>query len=432
MRELSEPTQPQRILVVTNMYPPHHLGGYELSCRDVVARWRSKGHRVVVLTSDLHLANAHPQPDDPDVRRTLRFYWKDHEILIPGWRESLRMERANQDELKRTIDELKPDVVSAWNMGAMSLGLLQTVGDLEIPLVLVVCDDWLIHGPIIDGWTNRFRKLPIAGRIARAMLGVPTIFDPRSYEPTVCFVSETIRRRAQEHASWKPKRSMIAYTGIDHDDFPLQHPDTRPWSWKLLLVGRVEERKGAHIAVDALAQLPSDATLTIAGPPDERYLPRLEQQIDDLGLGDRVFFENHPREKLPQLYASADAFLFPVLWDEPFGLVPLEAMACATPVVATGMGGSKEFLLDEVNCLITPPGDADSLANAVRRLAEDEDLRGRIVRSGTDTARNLSVAEYARVLEEWHVAAAKHFSEGEPKRRKPLEEVLAPLREPTD
>jgi glycogen(starch) synthase len=418
-----------RILVITNMYPPHHLGGYELSCQDVVARWRTAGHKVVVLTSDLHLDDAHQDNvEEPDVERTLRFYWKDHEILRPSWRESLAIERWNQDRLKQTIDELRPDVVSAWNMGAMSLGLLQTVGERGVPQVFVVCDDWLIHGPIIDSWSNVFRKHRLLGRVARSMVGVPTLFDPSSYEPTVCFVSDTIRKRAEEHASWTPKRSMIAYTGIDHSDFPLRDPVPRAWSWNLLCVGRVEERKGVHVAVEALARLPSEATLTIAGPADERYLPGLKARIGELDLTDRVVFAGYPRAELPDVYASADAFLFPVLWDEPFGLVPLEAMACATPVIATGMGGSKEFLFDDVNCLVSPPGDPAALSDAIGRLAADESLRDRIVRAGRTTAEKLSVDEYARVLEDWHRAAATGFAGGEPARRTPLEEMLAPLR----
>jgi len=412
------------------MYPPHHLGGYELSCQDVVARWRAKGHKVVVLTSDLHLERAHqPRDEEPDVERTLRFYWRDHEILRPSWRESLAIERWNQDRLKQTIDRLRPDVVSAWNMGAMSLGMLQTVGELQIPQVYVVCDDWLIHGPIIDSWSNRFRKHRLLARVARKLLGVPTLFEPSSYNPAVCFVSDTIRARAQQHASWVPKRSMIAYTGIDHSDFPLREmPPPREWSWKLLYVGRVEERKGVHVAVEAMARLPSEATLEIAGPADERYLPGLQARIDELDLTDRVVFTTYPRTELPDVYASADVFLFPVLWDEPFGLVPLESMACATPVIATGMGGSKEFLFDDVNCLITPPGDAAALSESIKRLASDRDLRQRLVHAGHETARQLSVDTYARVLEDWHRAAAQDFVEGEPARRTPLEDALAPLR----
>jgi glycosyltransferase involved in cell wall biosynthesis len=101
----------------------------------------------------------------------------------------------------------------------------------------------------------------------------------------------------------------------------------------------------------------------------------------------RVSFERHPRTELPEIYAAADALLFPVRWEEPFGLVPLEAMACGTPVVATGRGGSGEYLRDSENCVLF---DADSgargLAQAVARLAEDPPLRERLAAAGRELA----------------------------------------------
>ena len=87
-------------------------------------------------------------------------------------------------------------------------------------------------------------------------------------------------------------------------------------------------------------------------------------------------FERPPRDALAGVYAGADALLFCVEWPEPFGLVPLEAMAVGTPVVATGTGGSAEYLRDGENCLLVEPGDADARSpRAVRRLAGDPELR---------------------------------------------------------
>ena len=120
------------------------------------------------------------------------------------------------------------------------------------------------------------------------------------------------------------------------------------------------------------------------------------------------------RAELRERYAEADVCLFPTEWPEPFGLVPLEAMACGTPVVATGSGGSGEFLLHGENCLRFPPGDAAALAAAVRRLADDPDLRRRIVRTGFATANELSVDRLADVLEAWHIAAAGRYASGRP------------------
>jgi glycogen synthase len=77
-----------------------------------------------------------------------------------------------------------------------------------------------------------------------------------------------------------------------------------------------------------------------------------------------------------------------VLWEEPWGLVPLEAMAVGRPVVATGSGGSAEYMRHEQNCLIFKPrDDPAALADAVRRVAGDAALRRRLRENGFETAR---------------------------------------------
>jgi glycosyltransferase involved in cell wall biosynthesis len=86
------------------------------------------------------------------------------------------------------------------------------------------------------------------------------------------------------------------------------------------------------------------------------------------------------------VYERTDAVLFPVTWHEPWGLVPLEAMAVGRPVVATGTGGSGEYLVDGENALLVPPGDARALATAVERLRDDPGLRERLVAAGCRTA----------------------------------------------
>jgi glycosyltransferase involved in cell wall biosynthesis len=79
-----------------------------------------------------------------------------------------------------------------------------------------------------------------------------------------------------------------------------------------------------------------------------------------------------------EVYAAHDCVLFPVRWEEPWGLVPLEAMAVGRPVVATGTGGSAEYLRDAGNCLLHPPGDAAALAQQLRAaLALDPQARRR-------------------------------------------------------
>ena len=92
------------------------------------------------------------------------------------------------------------------------------------------------------------------------------------------------------------------------------------------------------------------------------------------------------RAELPAEYEASDVVVFPVTWEEPWGLVPIEAMALGRPVVATGRGGSGEYLRDGENALVFPPSEAPALAAAVRRLADDPALRTRLREGGLATA----------------------------------------------
>ncbi|MCW2967332.1 MAG: hypothetical protein JWM71_1104, partial [Solirubrobacteraceae bacterium] len=111
------------------------------------------------------------------------------------------------------------------------------------------------------------------------------------------------------------------------------------------------------------------------------------------------------RAELPAAYAAADAVVFPVVWDEPWGLVPLEAMALGRPVAATGAGGSGEYLRDGENALLFAPGDAQGLAAALTRMADQDGLRQHLVATGRRTAAaHTDVVFHAAV--ERHLAAA--------------------------
>jgi glycosyltransferase involved in cell wall biosynthesis len=402
------------------MYPPHALGGYEQSCRDVMVRMRRNGHRITVLTTTMRLPDVpDDRDDDIDVRRELRFYWDDHVLVSPPPRERLRIERHNQRVLERALRDVRPDVLSVWNMGAMSMGLVAALSASDVPTVYAVCDDWLLYGPQIDPWTSAWRRrrhlAPLAARLTRVPTTLPADLGERG---AFCFVSEWTRRRALEESRWTFPCSTVVYSGIDPSDFRQRSADTpRHWQWRLLYVGRVEGRKGVETAIRALTHLPEEATLRVVGRAEPEHRRHLDQVISELGLAARVSFDVAARDELAAIYAGADVVLFPPVWDEPFGLVPVEAMACDTPVVASATGGSQEFLFDGVNCLCAERGDAASFAAAVRRLAADEQLRSQLVRAGRDTAADLTVDRLADVFENWHVAAADRFRDGVPPQR---------------
>jgi glycogen synthase len=372
-----------RILTVGNMYPPHHLGGYEILWRSAVRYLRSAGHEVRVLTTD-HRDPGAGADEEPDVHRELRWYWRDHDFPRLGMRARLALERSNAATLDRHLAEFEPDVVSWWAMGGMSLSLVGRVRGAGIPACAVVIDDWLDYGPKVDGWTRAFASRPALSRAASALSGVPSRFDARDLGP-VLFPSETTRGVAMA-ARPELEATETCPPGIDPDLF--RPPPARdPWSWRLLYVGRIDPRKGIALAVRALAHLPGAATLAVVGGGDEGHLAELRELAEIEGVADRVSFEVRGHAELAAIYGGADVLVFPVLWREPWGLVPLESMACGTPVVASGRGGSGEYLRDGENAVLFEPDDGPgALAAAVERLGQEDALRERVREGGLATA----------------------------------------------
>jgi glycogen(starch) synthase len=370
-----------RVLTVGNMYPPHHLGGYELIWRSAVERMRAAGHEVRVLTTDHREANPDPAiAEDADVVRGLRWYWRDHEFPRLGHRERLRIERHNLELLDRQIADFRPQLLSWWAMGGMSLSLLARPRNGGLPAAGVVIDEWMVYGPRVDGWQRTFAR-PLLGPLAQAATGVPTGVDIAASAEWI-FASAYLRERAVA-GGIAVQDSEVVHPGIDPSSFP-QAPEGE-WRGRLLCLGRIDPRKGIETAIRALPEL-ADCTLRCVGSGDPAHLDELRLLAERLAVAERVRFERLPRARVGSAYADADALAFCVTWPEPFGLVPLESMAVGRPVIANGTGGSGEYLRDGDNCLLIAPEDPAALAAAVRRLAAEPKLRHRLRQSGVVTA----------------------------------------------
>ena len=388
-----------RILTLTNWYPPHHFGGYEVLCADVMTGLHERGHQVQVLCSDETVPGAPSGESSPfPVHRRLTMYWRDGIPWTPGVRERLAIERSNQRSLEEILDEFDPDVVSVWHMGALSLSLLTTTQRRRRPLLYAICDEWLMYGIALDPWSRIWYPNPlrrVAGRLARPLLRTPTVVGDLGAGGCFCFLSRFTRESSRAGSPWNYPVDPVVYPGIDRAMYP--PPDAAPprlWDWKLLYTGRLDPRKGTDTLLRAMTTLPPEATVSFLGRGDPAERSRLERLAADLGVADRVHIESIAREALADAYRSHDCLIFPSEWPEPFGLVPIEAMACGTPVVGTGVGGSAEFLADGTNCLLFPPGDevasgrrrypAGHRARAARHSAPRGLGDGRPVRPGLD------------------------------------------------
>jgi glycosyltransferase involved in cell wall biosynthesis len=381
-----------KILVVSNLYPPHTIGGYEIGCRDVVEALRARGHDVRVLTSCYGVDG--PQSDG-DV---MRWLWASIPSRRLRWTEIysglIAKERDNQRAFDRACLQHRPDLVYFWNLGLTSCAPLYRVERLGIPSCAYVSDYWPIRREM-DRWYNRtrpLRRLPgaslLLAPLARCSLLVPPKLDEiRNAQ----FTSDFVRREIEAGGVRLPGASVIHW-GIDTDAFPAGEPAQAPR--RLLYVGQVLAHKGVHTAIEAMRILAESApdgcpTLTIVGgslSPD--YVAELKSKAAEWGLESRVEFRGPvARRELPGVYSSHDVLIFPSVWPEPFSITLLEAMSSGLAVVATPAGGNSEILDDCRNALMFPAEDAAQCADRIGRLLADPALYRRLCLAAAETVR---------------------------------------------
>jgi glycosyltransferase involved in cell wall biosynthesis len=289
------------------------------------------------------------------------------------------------DYLRGRWAQEPPDIVHAhfWMSGIASL---EATGDLDIPLV------------------QTFHAL---GTVKRRNQGDRDTSPPAriGLERRLCRgVDRVIATCTDEVAELRalglhPDRSSVIPCGVDTSVFrPLPVPRAeRP---QLLVIGRIVERKGVGNVIEALAELPG-VDLVVAGGPATDLLDtdpevqRLRALTERLGLTDRVTFLGAvDRADVPALMCSADVVVA-VPWYEPFGIVPVEAMACGRSVVGSAVGGLLDTVVPGVTGDLVPPRRPDLLAPALRRILADEERRADYGRAGR--ARAVSTYQWRQV-----------------------------------
>jgi glycosyltransferase involved in cell wall biosynthesis len=225
------------------------------------------------------------------------------------------------------------------------------------------------------------------------------------------------------------QRIGVVPCGVDVERFTPKGPRAprgpRP---RLLWLGRLVERKGVDTIIKALPRIP-EAELVIAGGPPRSDLPldpeasRLMELARTLRAAGRVTWLGRvAHDRVPALIRSADVVVC-TPWYEPFGIVPLEAMACGVPVVVSAVGGMTDTVVHGATGIHVPPRRPDVLALAVRSLLADPLRREAYGIAGVDRARSRyswdRVAEETLALYEpagTHARAPVRAPAGEPAR----------------
>jgi len=202
----------------------------------------------------------------------------------------------------------------------------------------------------------------------------------------------------------RAERVRVVYNGVDPAPFEAVTSDELDALRQELnlektpIVGvfsRLAPWKGQHVLLEALSTLPAVHALLVGEAifGEQAYATALRERSEALGVEDRVHFLGFRRD-IPQLLRLSDVVAHTSVAPEPFGRVIVEGMLARSPVVATRAGGPLEIVEDGVNGILTPPGDAEALATALKGLLDDP-----------NRAHALAEAGYAAALERFSLRA---------------------------
>ncbi|RZL29489.1 MAG: glycosyltransferase family 1 protein [Sphingomonas sp.] len=184
------------------------------------------------------------------------------------------------------------------------------------------------------------------------------------------------------------QRDMLTAMGMDPDKLvTVHHPVEVPTlpqppiekSGYVLFFGRLESAKGADLLIEIAARMPMER-LVVVGDGSRR--DALMQAARDQRLTNVEFRGALYGDALHMAIDQASCAIVPSLWPEAFGLTAVEALARATPVVASAIGGMLDTVRDEVDGFLVPPGDVDMIVDRVRRLTTDPALAQRMGEAG--------------------------------------------------
>lgn len=189
-------------------------------------------------------------------------------------------------------------------------------------------------------------------------------------------------------------RISVVPCGVDSDRFtPLGPAADRGDRPRILAVGRLVPRKNFDTMIRALPAIRNAELLIAGGPPmtqldSDPEARRLLALADQLGVANRVHLLGACRhEDMPALYRSADVVACTPRY-EPFGIVPLEAMACGVPVIASAVGGLTDTVVDDVTGRLVPPQDPAACAEAAKAILGDSFMASGLGSAGRDRAQS--------------------------------------------
>lgn len=372
-----------KVVICSNVYPPHFIGGAELVAHYQALALVRLGHEVSVYAGDsmLEIPRHHALDtvhDGIPVRR-IRLTAEDFSTLNVTF-----CHPAVEADFEAFVARERPDVVHFHNVNGLSIKIIAIARESGARTVVTLHDYWgfcfkntamrtaveacrdfdacgQCQSHIDDG---DGRRIPMRMRqdIFRLVLGR----DVDAFVSPSRALADTYLR-----AGFAPSRMHVVWNGIDAERFGRIARQPLPEAVRFSFFGYLGWHKGIHTLVDALALLPDPtrARVNFVGDGDLRNACR--DAAASSGCGHLVrFWGKVPNDRIEEAYRQTDVVVLPSMWRENQSVSITEAMAAGIPVIASNMGGNAELVRHGHNGFLFESGDANALAAAMQRFID--------------------------------------------------------------
>lgn len=359
-RVLGKGENTMKVMIVSNAYPPHFIGGAELIAHSQAKALKERGHDVVVFAGE---------PNDIAERYSMK---RDTYEGIPVNRICLHTKdysagffnfyhKPVHESFCDLIENVSPEVIHFHNVMGLSASLIHAAKRRRIKTILTFHDHWGICFkntlltseddickestdcercmPFISdqGWEN----VPLSMRsdfIALQLEDIDTFICPSAY-----LANTYIRAGINE------KKMRVVWYGVDVERFAELSKSEDQTKVRFSFLGYLGRHKGVHTILEALSGLNGDLreklTLNLVGGGDQRNY--YEQRVMELGLEKTVkFWGKIDHNRVEDIYRQTDVLILPSIWPENQPVTITEAMASRIPVIASRTGGTPELVED--------------------------------------------------------------------------------------
>ena len=389
-----------KILYINSLYSPLIEGGAEISLKLIVEGMKSLGHEVVVLSLMPEKGLKNELVDGVKVYRAglQNAYWpyskaKKNMLSRLNWHYQDQFNERMADVVKEILEAENPDIVSCHNLAGWSAEVWEPISKAGIPIVQVLHDLYLLCPN-----SNMFKNEQSCETQCFSCKLLRSHHAEKSKQVSaVVGISNSILQRFIDFGYFSNASKNIIYntrTISNPAPKPLRKSE-QPIRFGYL--GTISKVKGLEWMIEQFKILDFEATLSIAGKGEKSY----EQHLKELSSGSAVEFVGYVNST--EFLANIDVLIVPSLWEEPLGMVAIEALANHVPVIANKRGGLQETVKDGINGLYCYDHSPDSLSAVMRQIYFEPELYNQFSKAARESVAsildaNRLIGEYEAVL----------------------------------